>query len=42
MMKEAYGYTAYMKTGDIYKGIAEEVERRLVTSNYELYRPLPN
>ena len=28
--------------GDIYKDIAEDVETRLDTSNYELDRPLPN
>ena len=32
----------YWKTGDIYKDIAEDVETRLDTSNYELDRPLPN
>ena len=31
----------YIKTDDIYKGIAEDVETRFDTSNYELERPLP-
>ena len=30
-----------MKTDDIYKEIAEDVETRFGTSNYELDRPLP-
>ena len=30
----------YLKTDDIYKGIAEDVETRFGTSNYELDRPL--
>ena len=39
-----YGYrrfTVYIKTDDIYKDIAEEVETRFDISNYELDRPLP-
>ena len=32
---------AYIKTYDIYKGIAEGVETKLGSSNYELSRPLP-
>ena len=31
----------YIKTDDIYKEIAEDVETRFDTSNYELDRPLP-
>ena len=31
----------YIKTDDIYKDIAEDVETRLDTSNCELDRPLP-
>ena len=31
----------YIKTDDIYKDIAEDVETRSDTSNYELDRPLP-
>ena len=30
-----------IKTDDIYKDIAKDVERRFDTSNYELDRPLP-
>ena len=30
-----------IKTDDIYKAIAENVETRFDTSNYELDRPLP-
>ena len=51
-MKPKYGETAkfcymdtdsfilHVKTGDIYKDIAEVVEMRFDTSNYELDRPL--
>ena len=31
----------YIKTDDIYKNIAEDVETRFDTSNYELNRPFP-
>ena len=31
----------YVKTEDIYKYIAEDVETRFDTSNFELDRPLP-
>ena len=31
----------YIKIDDIYKDIAEHVETRFETSNYELDRPLP-
>ena len=31
----------YIKTDDVYKDIAEDVETRFDTSNYELDRPLP-
>ena len=34
-------FIVYIKTGDIYIGIAEDVETRFDTSNYELDRPLP-
>ena len=34
-------FIVYVKTGDICKGIAEDVETRFDTSNYELSRPLP-
>ena len=33
-------FSVYIKTADIYKGIAEDVETRFNTSNYELDRPL--
>ena len=34
------GFIAYIKTDDIQKDIAENVETRFDTSNYELYRSL--
>ena len=34
-------FTVYIKTDDIYKNIAEDVETRFDASNYELERPLP-
>ena len=34
-------FIVYKKTDDIYKDIAEDVETRFDTSNYELDRPLP-
>ena len=34
-------FIIYIKTDDIYKDIAEDVETRFDTSNYELDRPLP-
>ena len=34
-------FIVYIKTDDIYKDVAEYVETRLDTSNYELERPLP-
>ena len=36
-----YGFIVYIKTDDIYKVIAENVETRFDTSNYELDRPFP-
>ena len=39
-----YGYRqfhVYIKTNDIYKDTAENIETRFNTSNYELDRPLP-
>ena len=33
-------FIAYLKTDDIYKDIAEDVEIRFDTSNYELEKPL--
>ena len=35
-------FIVYKKTDDIYKAIAEDVETRFDTSNYELDRLLPN
>ena len=34
-------FTVYIKTDDIYKNIAVDVESRFDTSYYELDRPLP-
>ena len=34
-------FIAHVKTDDIYKDIAEDVEKRFNTSNYEIDRPLP-
>ena len=34
-------FIVYIKTEDVYKDIAEDVETRFYTSNYELDRPLP-
>ena len=34
-------FIVYIKTDDIYKYIAEDVETSFDTSNYELGRPLP-
>ena len=36
-----YGFIVYIKTDDIYKDIAEDLQTRFDTSNYELKRPLP-
>ena len=33
-------FTVYIKTDHIYKDVAEDVETRFDTSNYELDRPL--
>ena len=33
-------FIVYIKTDDIYKDIAKDVETRFDTSNYELERPL--
>ena len=38
---DADSFIVYIKTDDIYKVIAEDVEIRFDTSNYELDRPLP-
>ena len=34
-------FIVYVKTDDVYKDIAEDVETRFHTSNYELDRSLP-
>ena len=34
-------FIVYIKTDDLYIGIAEDVKTRFDTSNYELNRPLP-
>ena len=34
-------FIVYIKTDDVYKDIAEDVETRFDTSNYELDGPLP-
>ena len=38
---ETDSFFVYIKTDDICKEIAEDVETRFETSNYELDRPLP-
>ena len=38
---DTYSFTVHVKTDDIYKGIAKDVEARFDTSNHELNRPLP-
>ena len=35
-------FIVFIKTDDNYKDIAEDIETRFGTSNYELNRPLPN
>ena len=35
-------FTVHVKTDDIYKDIAEDVETRFDTSNFEINRSLPN
>ena len=34
-------FIVHVKTGDIYKDIAEDIEKRFDTSNFEIDRPLP-
>ena len=34
-------FILYIKTDGIYKDIAEDVQTRFDTSNYELHRPFP-
>ena len=38
----AKSFIVYIKAGDIYKGITEDVKTRFDTSKYELDTPLPN
>ena len=38
---ETESFIVYIKTYDIYRDIAEDVQTRFDTSNYELRRPLP-
>ena len=38
---DASSFIVYIKTDGIYKDIAEDVETRFDTSNYELDKPLP-
>ena len=40
-MLYVYSFIVYIKTDGIYKDIAEDVETRFDTSNYEFDRPLP-
>ena len=41
-LEPKYGcFIVYIKADDIYKDIAEDVETRFDTSNYELNRPSP-
>ena len=40
-MLDTVSFIGYIKTDDIFKDIAEDVETRFETSNYELDRPLP-
>ena len=35
------GFIVYVKTNDIFKDIAQDVETRFDTSNFEVDRPLP-
>ena len=35
------GFIIYIKTEDVYKDIANDVEKRFDTSNYEVDKPLP-
>ena len=38
---DADSFIVYIKTDDIYKDIADDIETRFDTSNYKLDRPLP-
>ena len=39
--KDTDSFIVYIKTDDIYKDIAEDIETRFDTLNYELERPFP-
>ena len=39
--KDTESFIVYIKTDDIYKDIAEDIETRFDTLNYELERPFP-
>ena len=39
---DTYSFIVYIKTCNIYKHIAEDVENRFGTSDYKLDKPLPN
>ena len=41
LMRSCIRFIVYVKTDDIYKDIAEDVETRFDNSNYELDGPLP-
>ena len=41
VLMDSDSFIVYIKTDDIYKDIAEDVETMFDTSNYELNRPLP-
>ena len=38
---DTHSFIVHVKTDDIYKDIAEDVETRFGTSNFKLERPLP-
>ena len=38
---DTHSFIVYVKTNDIYKDIAEDVETRFDTSYFEIDRPLP-
>ena len=39
--RDTDNFIVHVKTDDIYKDVAEDVEKRFDTSNYEIDRPLP-
>ena len=38
---DTHSFVSYIKTEDFYEDIADDVEKRFDTSNYEVDRPLP-